>query len=264
MGFKLVDYNPIRQAFSKAAIQYELLTGLHKEIGRDLITQIKDVQPVSRILDIGMGTGWLTNRLTLYFPEAKVVGVDFASGMIELAQKHNDDFQIIQADACALPFQENVFDVMISNLTYQWVLDLPKAFGHCWRCLKPKGIFCFTMFGYQSLRELFVSLEHSCENKNHDKASRLRRLPSQVQVREALQQVGFKNSYLDHEVLKVHFPDMMSLMRWIKEIGANRLNKDFYIGKDWLKKANDYYNKNFKDKFGICATFEVLWIKTHK
>src|SRR5262245_13370989 len=103
----------IRGAFSNAAMQYDVLTSLHKEIGRDLLKKagnglkpfptkdnvIPSPAEPERILDVGMGTGWLTNRITHYFPGSIVVGLDFAPGMIEVAGDQNDEgFKIIQAD----------------------------------------------------------------------------------------------------------------------------------------------------------------------
>ena len=60
MILKLID-NKIRRAFSNSALQYEALTGLHKEIGRELIQKVSlDVGTVSvpalKNLDIGMVT----------------------------------------------------------------------------------------------------------------------------------------------------------------------------------------------------------------
>ena len=85
MPIRYIDQK-IRKAFSDAAVQYDVLTGLHKEIGRELIHKVKE-RECQRILDVGMGTGWLTNRLTYFFPESNVVGIDFASGMIEMAKQ---------------------------------------------------------------------------------------------------------------------------------------------------------------------------------
>ena len=66
MPLQFIDQR-IRNAFSDASIQYDVLTGMHKEIGRELVDKIKDHEPAQYILDVGMGTGWLTNRLTYFF-----------------------------------------------------------------------------------------------------------------------------------------------------------------------------------------------------
>lgn len=257
----------IRQAFSDVAVQYDVLTSLHKEIGRELIGKIHPREDYRRILDIGMGTGWLTNRLSLSFPDAQVIGLDFANGMVDRAKKYNQDnegFAIIQADACALPFKDDAFDVVISNLTYQWVTDLERAFRLNCSILKDEGTFCFTMFGYHTFQELFTALEHAARQYYREKDFSWSRLANQDRVAAALRQAGFRNIKIEHERIKVHFPHMMDLIRWIKGIGANLLRKDMYLGKNLFVRSNEYYNNNFKDRFGIYATLEVIWAEGTK
>jgi hypothetical protein len=62
----------------------------------------------------------------------------------------------------------------------------------------------------------------------------------------------------------VNFTDMASLVKWIKDIGANALPREVFVGKQLLEKADAHYEKNFKDKFGIYATFEVIWAQAQK
>ncbi len=252
----------IRQAFSNAAIQYDVLTGLHKEIARELMAKIKDVEAAERILDVGMGTAYLTKKLKSYFPISYVVGLDSAAGMVDKVKKEDEDFKIIQADAAYLPFQKESFDIVASNLSYQWVEDLYKAFTSCHQSLKDGGVFCATMFGYNTFNELFFSLERSREIK--DKQFLIQRLPNHNKIQEAMQTAGFREIEMKSELISGHFPDMMILIKWIKDIGANALERNFYVGRDWMKSANDYYEKNFRDHLGVQVTFEVIWIQAKK
>ncbi len=251
----------IRQTFSNAAIQYDVLTGLHKEIGRELIKKIKAKERVEAVLDVGMGTGWLTNRLKTYFPDALVVGLDSAPGMVAAAQNNSEGFKIVQGDAAGLPFKEKSFNVIVSNLAYQWVSDLAEAFELVGRTLKPGGEFAATLFGYHTFDELFVSLQSTME---HNEAFAIERLARQNEVELALEQAGFQECVVDYEIVKSHFPDMMSLLNWVQAIGANQLKRNFYIGKDWLARAEEYYTKNFKERLGVVATFEVIWVSARK
>ncbi len=265
----------IRQAFSDAALHYDVLASLQKEIGRDLLARLRSVenqlfidekigQREIAILDIGMGTGWLTKRLADFFVDAKVYGLDFASGMVEIAKGKYDEFHIIQANACALPFKEKSFDLIISNLTYQWIMDLPKAFDQAYHQLKPEGHFYFTLFGGETCQELFVSLEKTAKDNVFDQQLFMKRLGRRDQVRKALEGSGFKDIKIDYERIKTRFPDMLSLVKWLKDIGANTLDRDFFVGKDWLNRANDHYNQTFRDHLGVFATFEVIWVKASK
>lgn len=261
--FKLLDQK-IRRAFSQAAVQYDVLTSLHKEIGRELIERIKDVRDLTAVLDVGMGTGWLTAKLKDFSPESLVVGLDAAAGMIQMAQEQNNGYKIVQADARALPFQAGIFDIVISNLSYQWVGDLTAAFTSCHRVLKPGGRFCFTMFGGKTLEELFVSLENSAAGDHKDKSKTLYRLAGKDQVQEAMARAGFEEITMEHERIRSHFSDTMSLLKWVRDIGANNLGDDIFLGKEWLAAAGDYYHRHFKDPFGIYATFEVIWANAKK
>lgn len=249
----------VRRAFSKAAGDYDLLTSLHKEIARELVEKIKLENP-QEILDVGMGTGYLTNKLTCLFPGAKVTGLDFAQGMIEEAQKNSEGFAVVEADACQLPFKEETFDCVTSNLAYQWIEDLPQAFREVSRVLKRQGLFCFTLFGHDTLKELFVSLN----NIYGEKQIQPRRLASQDQVKEALSKAGFKDVKVSIEHIQVHFASVTELLKWLKAIGANCLAEEIPVGKDWLIRLEEEYSKSYSDSFGIASTFEVIWAQVKK
>ena len=263
MIIKLIDQK-IRKAFSDAAMQYDALSGLHKEIGRELTAKIQHCDPCGRILDIGMGTGWFTGRLANMFPEATVVGIDSAPGMIGRAREQQGSFHIIQADAACLPFTDGAFDIITSNLAYQWVGDLTQAMAQCRAQLTANGTLCFTMFGYNTLKELFEALEQCSDIGGKDKAGAFSRLADDKQVGQALREAGFQDVRVDAERIKVRFEDMMSLVKWVKDIGANALPRDTYIGKDLLLRADRYYNGHFRDRLGVYATFEVIWVHARR
>ncbi len=256
----------IQRAFSNAALHYDILTSLHKEIGRELLDRIVNAEKegAKTILEIGMGTGWLTHRLTSLFPESLIVGIDFAPGMIQMAQKKQNGFHTIQADACQLPFQDNIFDVIVSNLTYQWIGDLSLGFRACFEKLKTNGLLFLTMFGYHTFSELFDSLENAKDSFPNKKALEIRRLAQKDQVAGALHQAGFSHVQLDSERIKAHFPDMMDLLQWTKAIGANLLERDSFVGKDLLGRAGDYYQQRYQDPFGVTASLEIIWVMARK
>jgi malonyl-CoA O-methyltransferase len=258
---KTID-NRIRRAFSNAAISYDVLTGMHKEIARELVDQIKDRAPLSAILDVGIGTGYLTNRLSQYFQGAKVVGIDISDGMLMEAKKKYEVFNVVGSDARALSFKDAQFDLIASNLAYQWIDPLAKSFEECARVLKPNGEIHLTLFGKNTFHELFTCLEAA--SNVFEKSFIIRRLPSEKYIKEALTNSGFVDGVLREEKISSHFPDMMSLLQWTKDIGANCLSRDSFVGPDLLEKANAFYENNFKDMAGIKVTFQVFWVSAKK
>lgn len=254
----------IRNAFSDAAMQYDMLTSLHKEIGRELTKKIMNHEPCCAVLDIGMGTGRFTHRLTNIFPDSMVVGLDFSYGMIECARQKEGTFKIVLGDAAQLPFREGVFDIITSNLAYQWVEDLKGAYKLCYSRLNQSGLLCFTMFGQNTFCELFTALKNCVQNEKQQGVLAVARLADCGQVTEALKEAGFNDILVSTERIKVRFADMMSLIKWVKDIGASALPRDMYMGKDLLLRANDYYHTHFQDRLGVYATFEVIWVEARR
>jgi malonyl-CoA O-methyltransferase len=250
----------VQQAFSNAAFQYDFLTPLHKDIGRDLLKKLHDVESAEFILDVGMGTGWLTERLKSYYSASRIVGIDFAPGMIAQARREEHDFSIVQGDALKLPFKERSFDVIVSNLAYQWVDDLPRAFQLLYSRLQDDGHLVMSVFGHETFRELFDVLRQA--RGEEDLA--VKRLATKEQIGEALHQAGFRDVVMDYEHIQIRFENMMELIRWIKNIGANGLKRDFYVGKKLLARASEIYDQQYRDYLSIVANLEVVWLQARR
>jgi trans-aconitate methyltransferase len=95
-------------------------------------------KPGECILDLGCGTGHLTNKIATF--GAEVVGIDSASTMIEQARHHYPDLRFEVADAIDLQFQEQ-FDAVFSNAVLHWIREPEKVIASIQRALKPGGRF---------------------------------------------------------------------------------------------------------------------------
>lgn len=252
--------NKVRNAFTEAADQYDILTSLHKEIGREMVKKVVKLNAPT-ILDVGCGTGYAANKAKFFFPESQIIGLDLAEGMVRKAQEMHEGIPIhwVQADACDLPFQSNSVDLIVSNLAYQWAGNFKKACAEAFRVLPNDGVMNATIFGAQTCYELFFCLQQL----RPDIA--LRRLPLADDVRQALSMAGFRHRQVDYEVIKVEFKDVVELLHWLKAIGANVLGREkAFIGKQMLKKMDELYRQRYPYNNGICASFEVIWIYAQK
>lgn len=77
--------------------------------------------PSGRVLDIGCGTGYLTQ-----FLRGSVVGVDQSAEMLELARTRVPVAGFVRADVPPLPFEDGTFDLAFSSNVYSH-LDTPEA-----------------------------------------------------------------------------------------------------------------------------------------
>jgi malonyl-CoA O-methyltransferase len=246
----------VRKAFSESADQYDILASLHREIGRELMARIIKHPKCGAFLDVGCGTGYLTAKAKSYFPDAKIVGLDFAPGMLKTAAEKHEGIEWVLGDAQALPFADKSFDIVVSNLAYQWVADLPKAFGHVNRVLRAEGVFTATLFGFFTCDELFTSFGIASQEK-----LKFTRLPKIEDVERALKQTGFTQTKVDYERIRIQFEDMWELMKWLKSIGANNLPHEGQTTKGIMSKAATIYRERYPYHHGVCATFEVVWIE---
>jgi malonyl-CoA O-methyltransferase len=245
--------NKIRRGFSGSAKTYDLFSSLHRKIADKLFVQVTRERTPSALLDVGCGTGYLTVKLKEHFSQTRIIGLDFSQTMLEVASRKHGDIAWVLADGHNLPFSDRSFDILVSNLAYQWAGDLSGAFTQARRVLAPGGILACTLFGYNTCQELFQSLDEA-------KAGTLQitRLPDEYQVRQALNASGFKNSKVDCEQMKVEFNSMHELIAWLKIIGANNLPREGFLGPEAISRAASIYSEKFPYLQGVGATFEVI------
>ena len=249
----LLTAKKAQQSFSRVAGTYENFADIQKQIGMDLLAMLP-LKKMKRILDVGMGTGWLTEKIKEKYPGAYIIGLDFAFGMARQASAKNID-AVFQADAQALPFKANRFDMVVSNCAYQWVADLPRALAGCYKVLAKEGSFIFTLFGQNTLKELSASLDIKDFNVG---------LPGDAQIFDILFEKGFGSIEIKKRMMQREFEDIFALIRWLKRIGANRTQRDTFVGRDLLKKADMFYKENFSSKGKIYASFEIIEGKAKK
>ena len=94
--------------------------------------------PARRILDVGCGTGILTERLARQLDAELVCGCDFSMGMLEQAVARRSG-PWVQADAQHLPVAEGAVDVVVSTESFHWFPDPDAALAELRRVLVPSG-----------------------------------------------------------------------------------------------------------------------------
>ncbi|MBB3656837.1 ubiquinone/menaquinone biosynthesis C-methylase UbiE [Rhizobium sp. BK650] len=93
------------------------------------------------ILDVGCGTGSLTFTLAERPGLKSISAIDFSPVFVEAANRRNADPRITiqEADACALPFEDQSFDRALSLLVLHFVPDAGKAVAEMRRVVRPGG-----------------------------------------------------------------------------------------------------------------------------
>lgn len=95
---------------------------------------LKYIPPKGLHLDVGTGRG---DGTFLVSQKKKTVGIDFGLRSLKIALKKNDN--LIQADACNLPFKADIFESVTCLDVIEHIPDAEKAIGEIYRVLKPDG-----------------------------------------------------------------------------------------------------------------------------
>jgi len=97
-----------------------------------------------RILDIGAGTGRLTDHLKILTGSTgQVVAEDISDAMLKIARNSvnniNQNCLWICADACIMPFKDSFFDKVICYSVFPHILYPKKAVREFYRVLRKNG-----------------------------------------------------------------------------------------------------------------------------
>ena len=117
------------------------------------------VLPESQVLEYGCGPGWLwRNHLEGLPAGCQITLTDLSPGMVAEAEEAlsapSQDFRFSEADITLLPFDDQIFDVVVANHMLYHVPDRTKALVEVHRVLKPDGCFFAATIGKNHMLEL--------------------------------------------------------------------------------------------------------------
>ncbi|MDC1417740.1 malonyl-ACP O-methyltransferase BioC [Candidatus Thioglobus sp.] len=241
----------IRSTFNGAANNYDDNAFLQSEIANRLAEKLKviSIKPQT-IIDLGSGTGLLSNKTAEIFPNANLICVDFAQQSL---LKNSQNLKVC-ANAYELPFASNSIDFIVSNLMMQWCPDLKALFNECFRVLKPEGLILFTTFGPDTLKELKRSWSAV------DSSAHVNDFIDMHDIGDQMLQSGFQSPIMEMENITLTYEKVLDLMHDLKSIGAQNVGSrsKALTGKTKFKKMIEMY-ESYRSDGKLPATYEVIY-----
>lgn len=265
-----IDKALLSRHFSLHAPHYDAVTPVQAAMGRRLLAAVLAARPgkgVRRILELGCGTGRLTEALHSSFPRASILAVDLAAAMVERASRRLTGAsrvicRVADADRLADELRAaDRFDLVISNAMLQWLTAPGTALRHGRERLVPGGVLACSTFGagtFAELRQAFAAAESSL---GRAPAVHVHPVPTPDQWHALLRDV-FDEGRVETETVVRTYPDTRTFLRTIKLTGATLANaQPTPVDRPLYEALQQQYAERFPAAGGgVRATYECVYL----
>ena len=259
-----LEKRAVRRAFERAAPRYDESAVLQREVVARLIEHLDPIRlDPARIVDLGCGTGAAFEALGRRFPRAGLFGLDIAPAMLARATRRapwwkralgGGAARLLCADAERLPLAAASVQLLFSSLALQWCRPA-LVFAEAARVLSPGGLFLFSTFGPDTLRELREAFAAT------GGGAHVHTFIDMHDLGDALIHAGLCDPVREMDVITLEYETVEAVARDLKAIGARNAlaqRPRGLAGRDRWRRIAEAYEK--RRRAGVLpATFEVIY-----
>ena len=198
----------VKKNFSKSTSSYDNFAKVQRHMAKELMKNLGENLSEIKILEIGSGTGILTDYLIKKYPNSQITLIDISESMIEFCKsKFGDRLNYLVSDAENHNFEEK-FDLIVSNATFQWFNNLKETVDKYRNILNKNGKIIFSIFSEGTYREL---------NESFIKVSEDYRYSQNFVSLDELKKIG---KILKKEYYMEEYENLFEFLKSIRGIGA--------------------------------------------
>ena len=248
----------INARFSAAASGYDSGADVQKEAAAKLVSMMPDLSTSSRILDLGCGSGQLTQRLRARWPHAEIHAVDIAEGMIaEARARTTEDGRLRWIVGNAMTYKDSeLFDLVASNCALHWLFPLEAGLRHVASLVARGGTLACSVMLHGTLRELHESRRQASPNK-----SPLATMPSGELIETLLWQNGLTVVQTSTAERRDSSTSARSVLRTVHNQGftGGALSRGrLPLTRGEINRLEQIYNEQFRQSDGtVSVTYRV-------
>jgi trans-aconitate methyltransferase len=184
------------------------------------VLELLDAKAGEHILDIGCGTGYLTQQL--HELGVIVKGTDYSPEMIAQAKEKHSEVLFEVANASNFN-EQGQYDAVFSNAALHWVKDHDGMMDSVYKSLKPGGRFVAEMGGKGNVEKIIAATKKVLEQHGYHKQAQTQiwYFPSLGEYTSRLEAHGFRVTFAIHFDRKTPLQDGdQGVTKWIKMFGS--------------------------------------------
>lgn len=265
----MIDKRLLKKRFSRGAATYDQYARVQKKTAQRLLQTAEVTPDIRTVLEVGCGTGRLTQRLLRSFPEASITAMDLAPGMIDVAKKRlsSDRVHLICGDIEETDLSGS-YDLIVSNAVFQWLNDVEQTIGRLYQALSSKGVLAFSTFGHDTFWELHAAYAHAAKAYPY----RVDGAPGPIfyalqTLKECCHRATDDSALIatHEEKEEEYYPDVRSFFVSLRKIGANNSNAGRSVqNPGFFKEMMRTYEREFRCGSNITATYHCLYFNVIK
>ena len=268
-----IDKELVRQHFDRHAHEYDRYAVVQAYMAEKLAELLRSNHPPQgggpRILEIGSGTGLLTQLLLDQYTAAKITAVDLSASMLAaLRQKlgsRSEQVVFVEGDAEELAAGgglsgEAPYDLIVSSATFQWFNDPAHTMARFRDKLAQGGVLAFATFAPGTFQELHASFGAAEEQLGLPRGAHGQSFCTAEQWSSFFPICSLDDRFIWHqETFVQHFPGVKDFLYAVKRVGAGNANRrgeqPTFAGKRLFADMQRYYEDHYGEEAGIRATY---------
>ncbi len=162
-----------------------------------------------QVLDLGAGTGQITELLLSLSQSMQVYALDIAEKMLAQVPNSSQVTKVL-GNARSMPCHDNQFDAVLANMVLPWCANWPTLFAEIKRVLRPGGLLLLSTLSPHSWPNLHLLWsEQGC----------WRDLPEMEVVGDLLTKLGYCDTVMDKMMVSFAFEDEAYLAETLQQTG---------------------------------------------
>lgn len=239
---------------------------LKDEVGFRLAERIFDIKKEFKVgLDLGCGRGHLSKHLTDASLQ-KLIMSDYSPGLLASASTPHSPGLTVERrhidEEHSLPFEDGSLDLVLSNLSLNWVNNLPGCLREVHRSLRADGTLLASMFGGDTLYQLRSALLLAEMERQGGVSAHVSPFTKVQDIGALLNQAGFEMLTIDTDDINVGYPSVWELLWDLQGMAESNANvgRCLHLSRDTIMAAAAIYQELYGQEQGVPATFQIIYM----